>query len=80
VKSVSTAEDAAYSLTTIGPMTVMSSASGPVSKTTTSARDLSGRKGAFDGGKRGFSRWSYAPSLRRADEPPPIVGTGLRGS
>ena len=39
-----------------------------------------GNHGAAEGGKRAPSRWSYAPSLSRADAPPPIVGTGCAGS
>jgi hypothetical protein len=60
----------------IGPMIVMSSFNGSVWKTTTSERERSGRYGGCDGGNRGSSRWLNAPSFRRAEAPPPIVGTG----
>src|SRR6187401_651023 len=80
VKSASTVDADACSTTLIGPITVTSSASGSVWKTTTSGRERNGNHGACDGGKRGSSRWSNAPSLSRADAPPPMVGTGWCGS
>src|SRR5262245_54691964 len=82
VKSVSTADDEAQSLTAISPVISRSAESGAVWKTRISFRAEIGM------GSRAFQklvppRWSQAPCcmMPLPDEMlPPSVGTGLRGS